>query len=131
MKKSIAIILGMFMISAMFAGNPIPTAKVEVFYFHFTRRCPTCLNVEKVSKEAVETQYPEQVKIGDITFKSVNLDEKDGEAIGKKYKIEGQTLIVISGDKRVDLTDKGFMYANESPDKLKAEIKKAIDTFRK
>jgi len=40
-------------------------------------------------------------------------------------------LIVISGDKRVDLTDKGFMYANESPDKLKAEIKKAIDTFRK
>ena len=82
--------------------------KVEVFYFHFTRRCATCNNVEKVSKQAVETHYAAQVKKGEITFKSVNLDEKDGEAIGTKYKIEGQTLIVISGDKRIDLPIKDF-----------------------
>ena len=131
MKKSAVFILGMFMFSAMFAGNPIPAAKVEVYYFHFTRRCPTCLNVEKVTKEAVETQFPEQVKSGDITFKSVNLDEKEGEAIGAKYKIEGQTLIVIAGDKRVDLTDKSFMYANDKPEKLTAEIKKAVDDMLK
>ena len=105
--------------------------KVEVFYFHFTRRCTTCNNVEKVSKDAVETQFAAQVKSGAITFQSVNLDEKDGEAIGAKYKIEGQTLIVISGDKRVDLTDKGFLYANNSPAKLKAEIKKAVDGMLK
>jgi len=108
-----------------------PGKKVEVFYFHFTRRCMTCNNVEKVSKEAVETQYATQVKANEITFKSVNLDEKEGEAIGAKYKIEGQTLIIISGDKRVDLTDKGFMYANDSPEKLKAEIKKAVDGLMK
>jgi hypothetical protein len=108
-----------------------PGKKVEVFYFHFTRRCATCNNVEKVSKDAVETQFAAQVKNGEISFKSVNLDEKDGEAIGAKYKIEGQTLIIISGDKRVDLTDKGFLYANDSPDKLKAEIKKAVDGFLK
>ncbi|MEI6435740.1 MAG: nitrophenyl compound nitroreductase subunit ArsF family protein [Bacteroidota bacterium] len=105
--------------------------KVEVFYFHFTRRCMTCNNVEKVSKEAVETQFAAQVKNGEITFKSVNLDEKDGEAIGAKYKIEGQTLVVISGDKRVELTDKGFLYANDSPEKLKAEIKKAVESLLK
>ena len=64
---------------------------------------------------------------GEITFKSVNLDEKEGEALGATLKVEGQTLLIVSGDKRVDLTDKGFMYANNSPDKLKAEIKKAID----
>lgn len=131
MKKSILFFLATFMITGLFAGNSATTTKIEVYYFHFTRRCTTCINVEKVSKEAVETQFSEQVKSGDITFKSVNLDEKDGEAIGKKYKIEGQALIVIAGDKRVDLTDKGFMYANESPDKLKAEIKKAIDNLRK
>jgi hypothetical protein len=131
MKKSILFFLVIFMISGIFAGNPFPTAKIEVYYFHFTRRCMTCNNVEKVSKEAVDKQYPEQVKKGEITFKSVNLDEKDGEAIGAKLKIEGQTLIIISGDKRVDLTDKGFMYANNSPEKLKAEIKKAIDAILK
>lgn len=109
-------------------GSSVVTGKnITVYYFHFSRRCMTCNNVEKVSKEAVETQYAAQVKAGEISFKSVNLDEKDGEAIGAKYKIEGQTLIVISGDKRIDLTDKGFMYANDSPAKLKAEIKKAVD----
>jgi hypothetical protein len=143
MKKIISLLVlltfatGMFACSGSSSASPkgpsslAPGKKVEVVYFHFTRRCMTCNNVEKVSKEAVETQYAPQVKANEITFKSVNLDEKDGEAIGAKYKIEGQTLIIISGDKRVDLTDKGFMYANDSPEKLKAEIKKAVDGMLK
>ena len=131
MKKQILSFLTMVMVFTMFAGKPVATTKIEVYYFHFTRRCMTCNNVEKVSKEAVETQFATQVKAGEIAFKSVNLDEKDGEAIGAKYKIEGQTLIVICGNKRVDLTEKGFMYANDSPAKLKAEIKKAIDGMLK
>ncbi|MEI7981320.1 MAG: nitrophenyl compound nitroreductase subunit ArsF family protein [Bacteroidota bacterium] len=119
--------------SSASGGSPSFSAgkTITVYYFHFTRRCMTCNNVEKVSKEAVETLYATQVKANEITFKSVNLDEKDGEAIGAKYKIEGQTLIIISGEKRVDLTDKGFMYANDSPGKLKAEIKKAMDGMLK
>ena len=130
MKKTVLLIISLFMVAGIFAGNPA-TKKIEVYYFHFTRRCMTCNNVEKVSKEAVEQQYAEKVKTGEITFKSVNLDEKDGEAIGAKYKVEGQTLLIVSGEKRVDLTDKGFMYANDKPDKLKAEIKKAVDEMLK
>jgi hypothetical protein len=115
------------------AGNAAVTTgkKVEVYYFHFTRRCMTCQNVENISKKAVETLYPEQVKKGDIIFKSVNLEEKEGEILGIKYKVEGQTLIVISGTNRVDLTDKGFLYANNNPEKLTAEIKKAVDSMMK
>ncbi|MEI7897401.1 MAG: nitrophenyl compound nitroreductase subunit ArsF family protein [bacterium] len=131
MKKHILFFLTMVMTSAMFAGTPVSTTKIEVYYFHFTRRCTTCQNVENVSKKAVETLYPEKVKNGQVVFLSVNLDEKAGEAIGAKYKIEGQTLIIISGNKRVDLTDKGFLYANDSPAKLKAEIKKAVDNLLK
>lgn len=120
-------------LSANSSGNTNTSTgkKVEVYYFHFTRRCMTCNNVEKISKEAVEKQYPEKVKSGEIFFKSINLDEKNGEALGAKLKVEGQTLLILSGDKRVDLTDKGFMYANNSPDKLKAEIKKVIDDLLK
>lgn len=133
MKKVIGV-LALIFLAANFlpalAGSPAGK-KVEVYYFHFTRRCMTCNNVEKVSKEAVEKQYPEKVKAGEIFFKSINLDEKDGEAIGKKLKVEGQTLLIVSGNKRVDLTDKGFLYANESPEKLKAEIRKAIDEMLK
>ncbi len=130
MKKTILFFLALFMTTGVFSGSPA-VKKIDVYYFHFTRRCMTCLNVEKVSKEAVEQQFAEKVKAGVITFKSINLDEKDGEAIGTKLKVEGQTLLIVSGDKRVDLTDKGFLYANDSPDKLKAEITKTIDEMLK
>lgn len=131
MKKHLFLFLAMISVSGIFALNPPANPKVEVYYFHFTRRCTTCQNVENESKKAVEALYPEQVKKGEIIFQSVNLDEKEGEVIGKKYGIEGQTLIVISGSKRVDLTDKGFLYANSRPEKLQAEIKKAVDGMLK
>lgn len=130
MKKTILLFLVLFLASGIFAESPV-SKKIDVYYFHFTRRCMTCTNVEKVSKEAVEQQYSEKVKSGQITFQSVNLDEKDGEALGAKLKVEGQALLIISGDKRVDLTDKGFLYANNSPEKLKAEIRKVVDDMLK
>ena len=131
MKKGLLSLLILFVTVGTFALTPPAGEQVDVYYFHFTRRCQTCLNVEKVAKESVETLYPDQVKKGTITFQSINLDEKDGADLGKKCKVEGQTLIVICGDKRVYLTDKGFLYANGNPEKLKEEIKKAIEEVQK
>ncbi|MFA5420077.1 MAG: hypothetical protein WC341_16610, partial [Bacteroidales bacterium] len=36
----------------------VTTAEVEVYYFHFTRRCVTCNAVESESKKAIESLYP-------------------------------------------------------------------------
>ena len=104
--------------------------KVEVYYFHYTRRCVTCNAVEEVSKKTISESYASQFKKREITFKSVNLDEKSSEAIATKCKAEGQALLIISNGKRIDLTDKAFMYAKSNPEKLKAEIKKAINSLR-
>ncbi|HRZ98486.1 MAG TPA: nitrophenyl compound nitroreductase subunit ArsF family protein [Paludibacter sp.] len=103
--------------------------KIEVFYFHYTRRCITCNAVENVTKEAIAEMYPTQTKKGQIIFTSINLDNKENEAIAKKCQSEGQSLLFIGKGKRIDLTDKGFMYAKSSPDKLKAEVKKTIDAL--
>jgi len=103
------------------------SANIEVYYFHFTRRCATCQAVETESKKAIAALYPAQLKRGLISFKSVNLDEKGTEILAKKCNAEGQALLVIKGNKRNDLTDKGFMYALNNPEKLKVELKKAID----
>ncbi len=127
MKKYMILTVALIWATALTAEAPPSVTQVDVYYFHFSRRCATCLNVEKVTKESVESLYPDQVRKGEITFKSINLDEDDGEALGKKNGIEGQTLIVICGDKRVDLTDKAFLYANGSSEKLKKEIKSAIE----
>lgn len=101
--------------------------KIEVYYFHFTRRCMTCNTVESETKRAIATLYPEQYKKGDITFASINLDEESSKAAAAKCKAGGQSLLVMSGDKRIDLTSQGFMYAVNNPEKLTQEVKKAID----
>jgi hypothetical protein len=105
----------------------VAAAEVEVYYFHFTRRCVTCNAVESESKKAIESLYPEQVKAGKITFKGINLDDEDSKAIAEKLGVGGQCLLVVSGKDTFDLTSQGFMYARSNPEKLKADIKRVID----
>jgi len=138
MKKLISLsvlallVISFFTVSSIAANKKAQTAvsksaKVEVYYFHFTRRCVTCQAVETETQKSILALYPHQAKKGFITFKSINLDEKSSEAIAAKCKAEGQSLLITSSNKRVDLTDKAFMYAKSNPVKLKAELKKTID----
>lgn len=105
--------------------------KVEVYYFHYTRRCVTCQAVENESQKIISTLYDKEIKTGKLKFIAVNLDDKNSKKLADKCKAEGQALLVISNEKRIDLTDIGFMYAKSNPDKLKAELKKAIDPLLK
>jgi len=91
-------------------------SKVEVYYFHYTRRCVTCQAVEAESQKIISTLYPKEMKEGKIEFIGVNLDEKNSKTIARKCKAEGQSLLVISGSKRIDLTEEGFMYAKTKPE---------------
>ncbi len=108
------------------AKSSTVSAKVEVYYFHFTRRCATCLSVEENAKKAVETLYADKVKKGEYSFKGVNLDDESSKPIAEKLGIGGQTLLVVCGDKKIDITDKGFMNAHDF-EKMKEEIKKAVE----
>lgn len=137
MKRIIMITFAIMMALSSFTCNAqsskkqnlpkVSEQKIEVYYFHFTRRCPTCMAVESESKKDLSVLYPEQVNKGVITFKSINLDDKSSEAIARKCQASGQSLLIISGKKRTDLTSEGFMYARNTPGKLKQKIKSTID----
>jgi hypothetical protein len=101
--------------------------KVEMYYFHFSARCVTCKTVEAQAKQNIETLYPEQLKQGKISFRTVNLDDESSKALAEKLKVYGQTLLVVKGDKQVILTNEGFMYAVGDPEKFKAVMKEKID----
>jgi hypothetical protein len=101
--------------------------QTEVYYFHFTHRCATCMAVERESKKALHELYPEEMKSGDMTFVSLNLDEKTNGPLAEELKVSGQTLLIIKGDKRKDLTNTAFMYARTNPEKLKKAISEAIE----
>ena len=139
MKKLVTVLILSFLMIPFFTisaekkdqKTTVKSPQVEVYYFHFTRRCITCQAVETESKKAVETLYPEQIKKGLITFKSINLDEESSASLAKKNKVEGQSLLVIGKKKRIDITQDGFIYARSNPEKLKDKLKKTIDPLIK
>lgn len=138
MKKVLFILIGVLAIIAFIAFSPkadsvseevtINTGdKVEVLYFHFSRRCVTCLAVENKTQEAISTLYPEEYNKGLITFASVNLEDEKSKPLAERAKVTGQALVIMSGEVRKDLTAEGFMYANTNYEKFKSEIKKTMD----
>ena len=96
--------------------------KVEVFYFHYTRRCATCNEVKDVAKAAILEFYENKV-----FFFSYNLDEEEGKQKAKEIGVSGQTLIIVSGENNFNITNEGFMNARTNPEKLKEIIKEKID----
>jgi hypothetical protein len=100
---------------------------IEVYYFHMTRRCPTCQAVESESEAALKKLYPAQMESGTITFKSLNLEEEVNNPLAEKLQVSGQTLLIVKGDQKIDLTGDGFMYARTDPAKLQEKFKAAID----
>jgi hypothetical protein len=103
--------------------------EVAMYYFHTSFRCNTCRTVEAESKKAFEALYPRQVENGTAIFLAVNIEEEENEALVEKYKIAGQTLLLVKGDHTTDLTSQGFLYAKTKPDKLKEEIQTAFENL--
>ncbi|MDC1105892.1 nitrophenyl compound nitroreductase subunit ArsF family protein [Prolixibacteraceae bacterium] len=101
--------------------------EIEILYFHFTQRCSTCLAIEQEVKKDIEMEIEMNHK--PYSFQSINIDNKDTKDIVEAYHIEGQTLLVIKGDKIVNLTDESFQYADYHPDKLAKLLLKTLESI--
>ena len=66
-----------------------------------------------------------------MTFQAVNIEEDANKAIVEKLKIAGQTLLLVKGDAKINLTNEGFMYAMNNPEKFKSIIKEKVDGLLK
>jgi hypothetical protein len=134
--RTIRLFLAMVLLLPVVASNAqsskeatpvVKPGKVEAYYFHFNARCVTCRTVEAETKADIESLYPDLIKSGKVIFQAVNLDEPSGKTIADKLGVNGQTLLLVSGEEKINITNEGFMYARSNPDKLKAIIKEKID----
>lgn len=95
---------------------------VKAYYFHNAIRCETCKTVEAEAKADMQELYGAKV-----SFLALNLEEKSTQELAEKLKVSGQTLLVVKGDQKVNLTNVGFLYAVTNPEKFKAIIKDIVD----
>jgi hypothetical protein len=104
---------------------------VEVYYFHMTLRCVTCKTVEAEARKNVEMLYADQVKSGKISFTALNLEEATGKSMGEKLGVNSQTLLIVKGDQKINITNEGFLYAVSKPLKFTEVMKSKIDPLIK
>jgi len=80
------------------ANNDIKIAsdieKVEVYHFHATRQCSTCIAVGKLAEETTNTYFKDELKSGKLVFASINIDLPENKELATKYGATGSSLII-------------------------------------
>jgi hypothetical protein len=80
---------------------PIETAQVAaqpdqlvVYYFHSTRRCRTCRNIESQARDAIEAGFPEALMSGALDWRAVNVDEGDNARLARDLDVAGSGILM-------------------------------------
>lgn len=139
MKKS-AILL---FIVALVGLNPNVSAQaksatkpvLEVYYFHATNRCPTCISIEANTKKTLETSFANELKEGKIKFTILNSDEDKNKALCEKYEAYGATLILVKylngKETSENMTNFAFSYSRNQAGKFMDGLKVKIEEMIK
>lgn len=74
------------------------THRVIATYFHNTARCVTCRNIENRSKEAIEAAFADELASGQLTWRAVNMEQKENEHYAIDYDLAYASLVLAETD---------------------------------
>ena len=109
--------------------NNADANKIQVYYFHGSIRCHTCVSVDEDTHEYLKEMYTEEFNNDKISFHSIDIDKIEREDLIKKYEIYGQTLLLTKGDRVINETDDAFQYVTTNPEKWKQILKTKMDSL--
>lgn len=107
------------------AVNVADSNTVYVYYFHGKHRCKTCIAVEKVVKETIDSNYMEKPN---VKLMVVLTDEPANKALVEKYEISWNSLIIARGDNSANITEEAFANAIKKPEALAELIKQEVNS---
>jgi hypothetical protein len=111
------------------SGASPAVEKVEVYHFHATRQCYTCVTLGAYAEETVNTCFAPEVQSGKVVFAHVNMDLPENTALVERYGPTGSSLWIGVYDrdgfhKEEDLT---VWYKVGNKDEYMAYLKGVID----
>ncbi len=76
------------------ANTDIAADKLQVYYFHRTQRCYSCLTIGKYVKETIEDNFTDEIQNGIIDFQEINVELPENREIAEKFKASGSSLFI-------------------------------------
>lgn len=108
--------------------------RLEIYAFHGTRQCETCINMKGNTKATLDKYFAEEIKSGKIVYQVIDVDDAKNEKLAEKFEATGTALmvnIVVNGkDSIVDWSDFAFDKANDETVFI-IELKTKIDDILK
>jgi len=74
----------------------VQSRTVVAYYFHGNFRCPTCRKIEALSREAVESGFPEDLKAGRLEWQVINPEEPGNEHFVQDYQLFSKALVLVA-----------------------------------
>jgi len=106
--------------------------RIIVYYFHRTIRCETCIEIEKLTIEAVNEAFEKELSTGTLELKVMNMEEDINSHFIKEYKLNVQSVILsdmdVSNEKRWKNLDKIWDYVSDE-DEFKEYIINEIRAY--
>lgn len=99
---------------------------IGVYYFHFTRMCITCVQLEDTVKSVLAHDFAGETDAGKIVYRAFNLDEKQGKEAARRMQVSGHALLGTGHGKTRDLTNEGFLFIATNPQKVRDLVRDEI-----
>lgn len=71
-----------------------PAEKVQIFLFHATRRCTTCMAIGRLAGETVDEYFQPERQAGRVEFREINIDLPENKELAKKFQASGSSLFI-------------------------------------
>jgi len=147
-KKLVTIVLIVFVLASIaalavkeFSAKKSTTAdgvvdgtKIVAYYFHGTKRCPTCMKIEKYSHTAIDSFFAQPLKDGKLEFVTMNYDEPQNEHVWNDYKLAAQSLVLVHYQNGVQLKWENLTQIWElvgDEDQFYTYVRDGVDRFLK
>jgi len=67
---------------------------IIAYYFHGNKRCDNCRKIESYSREAVQTNFADQIKNGKLRWLIVNKDQPAHEHFVKDFQLYANSVVL-------------------------------------
>jgi len=132
-KTSVSLIAILFSILAFGQNEEVNSkkSKLDIYYFHRTQRCQTCLSIEENTKNTLEQYFTDELKEGVITFYAIDFESDEDKELIEKYKADAPALYLTKVKKGKEthnnLTDFAFENSLHNAKKYKNGLRDKIN----
>lgn len=121
-------------VSAQGVPAASPQNMVKVYYLHGNFRCTNCTNMEKWTRETVETAFKKDLEAGRIALEIINTETRGNEHYNKDYQLYTKAVVLslIKDGKEVKYENLTRIWEKlRNKDAFCAYIREGIEKFLK